>query len=77
MEAKSEVRRLAQLQTAISQAGLDAVALNPGPTFTYLAGVSFHLMERPVVMIVPARGRAGAGAAGIRADQGERISRTR
>ncbi len=56
MEETREVRRLAQLQTAISQAGLDAVAINPGPTFTYLAGVSFHLMERPVVMIVTPRG---------------------
>lgn len=33
-------------------AGLDAVALNPGPTLTYLTGVSFHLMERPVVLLV-------------------------
>ena len=48
--------RLSQLQTAMVQAGLDAVALNPGPTFTYLTGVRFHLMERPVVLLV-----AGAG----------------
>jgi Xaa-Pro dipeptidase len=48
--------RLSQLQTAIVQAGLDAVALNPGPTFTYLTGVRFHLMERPVVLLI-----AGAG----------------
>ena len=26
---------------------LDAVALNPGPTLTYLTGLTFHLMERP------------------------------
>ena len=44
--------RLEQLQTALTQAGLDAVALNPGPTFTYLTGVQFHLMERPVVLLV-------------------------
>jgi Xaa-Pro aminopeptidase len=44
--------RLAQLRTAMAQAGLDAVALNPGPTFTYLTGVRFHLMERPVVLLV-------------------------
>jgi Xaa-Pro dipeptidase len=48
--------RLSQLQTAILQAGLDAVALNPGPTFTHLTGVRFHLMERPVVLLVPASG---------------------
>jgi Xaa-Pro dipeptidase len=26
------------------------MALNPGPTLTYLTGLNFHLMERPVVM---------------------------
>src|SRR5512142_39338 len=44
--------RLEQLHTALDQAELDAVALNPGPTFTYLTGVQFHLMERPVVLLV-------------------------
>ncbi len=44
--------RLEHLNVALSQAGLDAVALNPGPTFAYLTGVSFHLMERPVVLLV-------------------------
>jgi Xaa-Pro dipeptidase len=44
--------RLEHLNVALSQAGLDAVVLNPGPTFAYLTGVSFHLMERPVVLIV-------------------------
>jgi Xaa-Pro dipeptidase len=44
--------RLEHLTIALSQAGLDAVMLNPGPTFAYLTGVSFHLMERPVVLLV-------------------------
>ena len=44
--------RLERLQTALAQAGLDAAALNPGPTLTYLTGVRFHLMERPVVLLV-------------------------
>jgi Xaa-Pro dipeptidase len=48
--------RLEQLRTALTQAGLDAVAVNPGPMLTYLTGVSFHLMERPVVLLV-AQGR--------------------
>lgn len=30
---------------------LDAVALNPGPTMTYLTGLGFHLMERPTVLL--------------------------
>jgi len=40
----------------MGQAGLDAVAINPGPTFTYLTGTHFHLMERPVVLLVPGEG---------------------
>ncbi len=44
--------RLEKLHTALSQAGLDAAALNPGPTLTYLTGLKFHLMERPVVFLV-------------------------
>ena len=44
--------RLERLNTAMQQAGLDGVILNPGPTFAYLTGVSFHLMERPVVLLV-------------------------
>jgi Xaa-Pro dipeptidase len=43
--------RLERLHTALSQSGLDAVALNPGPTLTYLTGLHFHLMERPVVLL--------------------------
>lgn len=42
--------RLEKLYIAMEQSGLDAVALNPGQTLAYLTGLSFHLMERPVVM---------------------------
>jgi Xaa-Pro dipeptidase len=48
--------RLEKLQTALAQAHLDGMALNPGPTLTYLTGLKFHLMERPVVLLV-AQGR--------------------
>jgi Xaa-Pro dipeptidase len=44
--------RLKNLTAALTTAGLDAVALNPGPTLTYLTGLQFHLMERPVVLFV-------------------------
>ncbi len=44
--------RLDRLNIALSQAGLDGIVLNPGPTFSYLTGVGFHLMERPVVLVV-------------------------
>jgi Xaa-Pro dipeptidase len=43
--------RLDKLYTELGKAGMDAVALNPGPTLTYLSGLRFHLMERPVVML--------------------------
>ena len=42
--------RLEKLYKAMSASHLDAVAINPGPTLAYLTGLSFHLMERPVVM---------------------------
>ncbi len=48
--------RLEKLQTALARSGLEAVAINPGPTLTYLTGLHFHLMERPVVLLV-AQGR--------------------
>jgi Xaa-Pro dipeptidase len=44
--------RLDRLSLALERAGLHAIALNPGPTLQYLSGVSFHLMERPVVLLV-------------------------
>jgi Xaa-Pro dipeptidase len=44
--------RLDRLTSALQASGLDAVALNPGPTLKYLTGLGFHLMERPVVLLV-------------------------
>jgi Xaa-Pro dipeptidase len=41
--------RLARLFGSIRQAGWHALALNPGPSLAYLTGLSFHLMERPVL----------------------------
>jgi Xaa-Pro dipeptidase len=46
--------RLNKLIASLRTSGLSAVALNPGPTLTYLTGVAFHLMERPVVLLVAA-----------------------
>lgn len=42
--------RVEKLYAALTESRLDAVALNPGPSLAYLTGLSFHLMERPVVM---------------------------
>ncbi len=44
--------RLNHLTASMRTSKLDAVILNPGPTLTYLTGVHFHLMERPVVLFV-------------------------
>lgn len=44
--------RLEKLTTSLRTFDLDAVILNPGPTLTYLTGLHFHLMERPVVLFV-------------------------
>ncbi len=44
--------RLERLTASLRTSGLDAVVLNPGPTLKYLTGLNFHLMERPVVLMV-------------------------
>jgi len=46
------ISRLEKLIDSLRTSGLDAVALNPGPTLVYLTGAQFHLMERPVVLLV-------------------------
>lgn len=43
------LERQQKLSAAMRTAGLDAIALNPGPSLTYLTGLHFHLSERPVV----------------------------
>ena len=45
------LQRHARLAVALHNSGLDALALNPGPTLYYLTGLEFHLMERPVIGI--------------------------
>lgn len=44
--------RISRLGRLMQENGLDAVALNPGPTFLYLTSLSFHLMERPVIALL-------------------------
>jgi Xaa-Pro dipeptidase len=43
-----ELRR-ARLVQAMQAQGLEVIALNAGPSLFYLTGLSFHLMERPVI----------------------------
>lgn len=48
--------RLEPVYRVIAQADLDAVAFVPGPNFRRIFARDFHLMERPLVIVVPARG---------------------
>ncbi|MEM7462623.1 MAG: Xaa-Pro peptidase family protein [Pseudomonadota bacterium] len=48
--------KLLKLVDTAAKAGVDAVALVPGPNFRNLFGRDFHLMERPLVVIVPSTG---------------------
>lgn len=45
--------RLIRLYDAMRNHNVDAVALIPGRSLFYLTGLSFHLMERPVIGIFP------------------------
>jgi Xaa-Pro dipeptidase len=45
--------RLLELQERASAAGMDGLALLPGPNLLYLTGLHFHLMERPIVVFIP------------------------
>ncbi len=51
-----ETGRLARLRAAMDREDLDAVALVPGANFYFLTGASFHLMERPTLVVVPREG---------------------
>jgi len=44
--------RLDRLNASLRTSGLDAIALNPSHTLKYLTAQNFHLMERPVVLLV-------------------------
>lgn len=46
------VKRQEKLAAELEKAGLQAMAINPGPSLVYLTGLHFHLMERPVVAIL-------------------------
>ena len=63
--------RLQQLQASITDAGLDAYALAPGPSLFYLTGLAFHLMERPIVLLVPAEGQAALIVPGMERDKAQ------
>ncbi len=45
-------QRLDHLHSLISDNRLDALVLNPGPSLVHLTGLGFHLLERPVLLVV-------------------------
>ncbi len=46
--------RIQRLQARMRDAGLDFVALVPGPNLLYFTGLHMHLSERPIVALLPA-----------------------
>jgi Xaa-Pro dipeptidase len=48
--------QLERLQKIVWQARLDTIALVPGSNLRYLTGISFHLLERPFIIFIPAEG---------------------
>ena len=50
-EKNPYLSRQQKLLKALHEKRLDALALNPGPSLTYLTGLHFHLSERPVIAI--------------------------
>ncbi len=48
--------RVNHLQELLGENHLQGIALNPGPDLSYFSGLSFHLMERPVLLILPREG---------------------
>jgi Xaa-Pro dipeptidase len=56
MSANIHQNRQKDLQSLLQKSDLKAVGLNPGPDLTYITGLDFHLMERPVMGIFPKSG---------------------
>ncbi len=44
----------------IAGAGIDVLAVVPGPNFSYLTGLNFHLMERPTILFISRTGEIAA-----------------
>ena len=49
-------KRQETLRDLLKNSNLRGVGLNPGPDLSYLTGLNFHLMERPVLGIFPSSG---------------------
>lgn len=47
------IERIQRLKRAAQDAGIDLVALVPGPNLVYFTGLHMHLSERPIVALIP------------------------
>lgn len=47
-------QRLERLKQQIVTAGMDGIALVPGPNMLYVSGIHMHLSERPAILFIPA-----------------------
>lgn len=45
-------QKITNLISSFEKHHLDGLVLNPGPSLNYLTGLSFHLMERPVLFFI-------------------------
>ncbi len=68
---KDRLFRLAELTNAH---GFDALALVPGPNMFYFTGFSFHLSERPVLLVLPVGRGPALVAPGFEAIKAEESS---
>ncbi len=48
--------RLTRLQAELQKRQIECMALIPGPNLRYTTGLEFHLMERAVILFIPAEG---------------------
>jgi Xaa-Pro dipeptidase len=48
--------RIARLQAAMKESGIQALVLEPGPAMTYLTGVRWGKSERTFALVLPAAG---------------------
>jgi len=52
-DSNTIINRHALLREALREENLSILAVNPGPSLTYLTGLHLHLSERPVIFLFP------------------------
>ena len=50
-------KRLTLLQDLMTSEKLDILAINAGVDLEYFSGLKFHLSERPIVLLIPSKGK--------------------